>query len=66
MNDSLSTQIQHLLNTEEVDEKDIAQAMDQYRSKLEELFTKGHLKGKVCKVAVRAFSILRLVKRFAA
>lgn len=48
VNESLSTQIQYLLKSEEIDEQDIAQALDQHRSKLEELFSKGHLKAKVC------------------
>lgn len=47
VNESLSNQIKHLLNTQEVDEQDIAQAMNQYKSKLEELFNTGHLKAKV-------------------
>lgn len=58
VNESLSTQIQNLLNTQGVDEQDIAQAMDQYRSKLEELFNKGHLKAKVRMVAVRTVAML--------
>lgn len=58
VNESLSTQIQNLLNTQGVDEQDIAQAMDQYRSKLEELFNKGHLKAKVRMNTVRAIAML--------
>lgn len=44
VNESLSNQMKHLLQTDEVNEEDIAEAMDQYKSKLEELFAAGHLK----------------------
>ena len=66
VNESLSTQIQHLLNTQGADEQDIAQAMDQYRSKLEELFTKGHLKAKVSIDTVKASTLLRSGRKIAA
>jgi double-strand break repair protein MRE11 len=42
--ESLSSQLKHLLQTEEADEEEIADAMESYRSKLEELFAAGHLK----------------------
>src|SRR3954466_684064 len=44
VNESLSNQIKHLLQNDEVDEDDIADAMERYRAKLEELFAAGHLK----------------------
>ncbi|KAI9893789.1 MAG: meiotic recombination [Vezdaea aestivalis] len=43
---SLADQIQHLMTLKEVDEDVIAQAMDEHRSKLEELFVAGKLKRK--------------------
>lgn len=42
--ESLTSQIKHLLNVDEFDEDDLTNAMDQQRSKLEELFAAGHLK----------------------
>lgn len=44
VNESLSNQIKHLMSADEVDEEDLADAMDHYKSKLEELFAAGHLK----------------------
>lgn len=44
VNESLTTQIGHLLAQEDVDEDDMAQAMEDYKAKLEELFAAGHLK----------------------
>ncbi|KAF2200343.1 DNA repair exonuclease [Delitschia confertaspora ATCC 74209] len=46
VNTSLSNQIEHLMqdNDVDVDEEDITQAMDAYRTKLEELFAAGHLR----------------------
>ncbi|KAF2401435.1 DNA repair exonuclease [Trichodelitschia bisporula] len=46
VNKSLSSQLKHLLAAEGVEEDDMAEAMDQYRSKLEELFAAGHLRQK--------------------
>jgi double-strand break repair protein MRE11 len=43
VNESLSSQVKHLLESNEVDEEDITEVMDTYRSKLEELFADGHL-----------------------
>jgi len=44
VNESLSNQMKHLLQTDEVDEEDIVQAMDQYRSKLELMFASGQIR----------------------
>ncbi|KZF19486.1 DNA repair exonuclease [Xylona heveae TC161] len=44
VNESLSNQIKHLMAMNQADEHDIMQAMDQHRSKLEELFSAGVLK----------------------
>lgn len=44
VNESLANQIKHLLDSNDVDEDDITDAMDVYRTKLEELFAAGHLK----------------------
>jgi double-strand break repair protein MRE11 len=44
VNESLSSQIKHLLDSNDVDEEDIAEVMDTYRAKLEELFADGHLR----------------------
>ncbi|KAF2842205.1 DNA repair exonuclease [Patellaria atrata CBS 101060] len=44
VNESLSSQIKHLLQVDAVEEADIAEQMEEYRSKLEELFAAGHLK----------------------
>ncbi|KAJ9667561.1 meiotic recombination [Coniosporium apollinis] len=44
VNESLSNQMKHLLQTDEVDEEDIVQAMDQYRSKLEQMFASGQIR----------------------
>ena len=66
VNESLSNQIKHLLNTQEVDEQDIAQAMDQYRSKLEELFKTGHLKAKVDSAITYASNKLKFYRKLIA
>ena len=42
--DSLVNQIKHLLEIDQEDDEDIQQAMDEHKTKLEELFNKGHLK----------------------
>lgn len=44
VNESLSNQIKHLLDMDEADEDELQTAMEQYRSKLEELFAAGQLK----------------------
>lgn len=44
VNDSLLDQIKHLMDIDHADEDDILSAMDQHKSKLEELFAAGHLK----------------------
>lgn len=52
VNESLSSQIKHLLQTDEVDESELGTVMDKYRSKLEELFAAGHLK-KAVSISIR-------------
>ncbi|KAF2855986.1 hypothetical protein T440DRAFT_485148 [Plenodomus tracheiphilus IPT5] len=42
--DSLTSQLNHLMNANEVDEEEIINEMDQYRSQLETLFASGQLK----------------------
>ena len=42
--DSLLNQIKHLLEVDQDDDEGIQQAMDEHKSKLEDLFNKGHLK----------------------
>ncbi|MCJ1404360.1 meiotic recombination [Xylographa trunciseda] len=44
VNESLTNQIKNLLNIDQYDEDDILAAMDEHKSKLEELFAKGHLR----------------------
>ena len=44
VNESLSNQVKYLMDVDQYDEEDIHNAMDQYKSKLEELFAAGHLK----------------------
>lgn len=44
VNESLANQIKHLMDVDEADEDELTNAMDQYKSKLEELFAAGHLK----------------------
>lgn len=44
VNESLSNQIKHLLEIDRHDEEEIQTAMEEYRSKLEELFAAGRLK----------------------
>ncbi|KAF2276211.1 DNA repair exonuclease [Westerdykella ornata] len=44
VNESLANQLKHLLETNDVDEEDIVAEMEQYRSKLEQLFASGQLK----------------------
>ncbi|KAF1989280.1 DNA repair exonuclease [Aulographum hederae CBS 113979] len=44
VNESLSNQIQHLLSSEDVSNEDITEAMETFRTELEGMFEKGHLK----------------------
>ncbi|KAF9640494.1 putative double-strand break repair protein mus-23 protein [Lasiodiplodia theobromae] len=44
VNEALADQMSHLLGTDEMDEDDIANAMDEYRTKLEEMFAAGQKK----------------------
>ena len=44
VNESLSNQVKNLMGIDQFDEDDLENAMDQYKSKLEELFAAGHLK----------------------
>ncbi|SLM36478.1 double-strand break repair protein mus-23 [Lasallia pustulata] len=44
VNSSLSNQIKNLMDVDQVDEDDLQNAMDKYKSKLEELFAAGHLR----------------------
>ena len=44
VNESLTNQVKHLMSVDQYDEEDVQNAMDQYKSKLEELFAAGHLK----------------------
>ncbi|MCJ1298662.1 meiotic recombination [Hypocenomyce scalaris] len=44
VNESLSNQIKNLMDVDQVEEDDLQNAMDKYKSKLEELFAAGHLR----------------------
>ncbi|KAI9865310.1 MAG: meiotic recombination [Vezdaea acicularis] len=44
VNESLKNQMENLMNIDHSNEEKLAEAMDSYRSKLEELFAAGHLK----------------------
>ncbi|KAL9100057.1 MAG: hypothetical protein Q9187_009410, partial [Circinaria calcarea] len=44
VNESLSNQVKNLMGIDQFDEEGLENAMDQYKSKLEELFAAGHLK----------------------
>ena len=44
VNESLGNQFKHLMDADRIDDEDILNAMDQCKSKLEELFAAGHLK----------------------
>ncbi|KAF2798346.1 DNA repair exonuclease [Melanomma pulvis-pyrius CBS 109.77] len=44
VNESLANQLKHLLDSNEVEEDDLTNEMEEYRTKLEELFASGHLK----------------------
>jgi double-strand break repair protein MRE11 len=44
VNESLANQLKHLLESNEVEEDDLTNEMEEYRTKLEELFASGHLK----------------------
>lgn len=46
VNESLSNQVKHLLTSEEADDDAIAEEMDKYRAKLEQLFADGIIKRK--------------------
>lgn len=52
VNASLSNQIKHLMDVDQYDDDDIQNAMDQCKSKLEELFAAGHL-GKAKKAKLK-------------
>ncbi len=47
VNESLATQVKHLMEIDQQDEDELQAAMDQYRAKLEELFAAGRLRKKV-------------------
>lgn len=51
VNESLANQLKHLLETNDVDEEDIVTEMEQYRTKLEQLFASGQLKRNVSFIA---------------
>ncbi len=53
VNESLSNQVKHLLDMDQTDEDELHTAMEQYRSKLEELFAAGQLKKKRPKLKPR-------------
>ena len=44
VNESLGNQFKHLMDADQIEDEDILNAMDQCKSKLEELFAAGHLK----------------------
>lgn len=44
VNESLKNQLKHLMEANEIDESEIAEEMEQYRSQLEDLFASGQLK----------------------
>ena len=44
VNESLGNQFKHLMDADQVEDEDLHNAMDQCKSKLEELFAAGHLK----------------------
>jgi double-strand break repair protein MRE11 len=44
VNESLANQLKHLLDSNEVEEDDLTNEMEEYRTKLEELFASGHLR----------------------
>jgi double-strand break repair protein MRE11 len=44
--ESLKTQLKHLMNANDVDEEEITNEMEQYKSQLEDLFANGQLKNK--------------------
>jgi len=51
VNESLSNQLKHLLERGSIDEMEITDAMDQHKTKLEELFAAGHMR----KVVISTF-----------
>jgi len=52
VSESLTSQIKHLLEANDIDEEGIAEEMETYRTKLEELFAAGHLRRTVCIVSL--------------
>lgn len=52
VNESLANQLKHLMGANDVDEDDITNEMEEYRTKLEDMFASGQLKKNV-----RAFII---------
>lgn len=42
VNESLMGPIMHLMDVDQMDEEDVQNAMDEYKSKLEKLFAAGH------------------------
>ncbi|KAF2152396.1 DNA repair exonuclease [Myriangium duriaei CBS 260.36] len=42
--ESLDSQVKHLLKNDNLDEDDMANAMEEYKAKLEDLFNQGHIK----------------------
>ncbi|KAI9885683.1 MAG: TTAGGG repeat binding factor [Watsoniomyces obsoletus] len=53
VNESLASQIKHLMQIDQTDEEELQSAMDQCRSKLEELFAAGRLKKRKRKLKPR-------------
>lgn len=51
VNEALSNQLKHLMDANDVDEDEINVEMEQYRTKLEELFASGQTKKPVCALA---------------
>lgn len=46
VNESLATQLKHLMDANDVDEEEIANEMETYKTQLEELFASGQMKKK--------------------
>lgn len=49
VNESLADQIKHLLTTDDMDEEEIADAMEKYRAKLEDMFAAGQRRNKTAR-----------------
>ena len=62
VNESLNTQLKHLMGTNDVDEEEIQTEMEQYKAQLEEMFASGQLKKK----AGTSWSLLNFTNRCAA